>query len=425
MTENILYTKVCVLLKLFRKLIKNCLFCYRFPLKAIFLLCFIVISSACSKGSNDEDRRGIIQEREKIPVSTETQISMNFSEIESQVIDTSLHFSEWVCDSLGKQLNVIKQKGNYKGLSVAIGIPGKGFWKSTIGESGTQVPLSVNTKFHALSLGKIFTAALVLKLAEEGFLNLDETIDKWFPQCPRANEITITHLLNHTSGIQTYEVLYEFRLYDNNNFTEDELIGMACKYDILYPPNTFFSYSNTAYVMLGIIIKEVSGKSLDQNFSDYFIKPLNLKSTSYCSKKELSMKDIRGYNGEKVSENTQWPLTYATGPFISTPTDIVLLYNYLLSGQFLNKKSMDMMLSKMNIWMREPNTYYGKGIYAFIGLSSGNYLGHSGGHDTFRTCVFYNIENNVFVSVFSNTDAREIEPAMFSMTEKLIELIIH
>jgi D-alanyl-D-alanine carboxypeptidase len=368
-------------------------------------------------------KKGIIVSRPKIAVNKSTQISLNFPEIKSSEIDTSLAFNKSLCDSLEKHLNIVKQKGNYKGLSIAIGSIQKGFWKSSVGESGTEMPLTTDTKFHALSLGKIFTSALVLRLIEEGFLSLNDKVDKWFPQCPRANEITINNLLNHTSGIKTYETLYEFALNDQNNFSEEELTEMAFAYKIDNAPNTYFSYSNTGFVMLGMIIQKVTGKSLEQLFNENFIFPLNLKNTSFCSKNNLEMDNIRGYIGDTLSENTQWPLTYATGPFISTPTDIILLYNYLLSGHFLSDSSMNSMLSEMNIWLYDPNAYYGKGISIFKDLPSGIYLGHTGGVGSFKTCVFYNIENKIFVSVFSNSNAFDIEPAMFYMNEKLIDLI--
>ena len=392
--------------------------------KSILSISLILLSLSCSKDKDDNViKQGIIENRPKIEINTNTQKNLDFSDIVSLKLDTALHFSVAICENLQEQLNTIKEKGHYKGLSIAVGIPNNGFWRSTIGESGTEIPLTTETKIHALSMGKIFTSVLTLKLIEEGYLNINETINKWFPECPRANEITINHLLSHTSGIQTHEVLYEFVLNDKNNYSEEEMVEMAFQYKIPEVPNSFLSYSNTGYIMLGIIIREVTGKSLKENFNNYLINPLGLKNTVYCDKENLNMDNIRGYNGDEISDCKQWPLTYAEGPFISTPTDIIILYNYILSGQFLTSKSMDLMLSEMNIWKYQPDTYYGKGIYLIKGLNSDNYLGHSGGHASFRTCVFYNIEKKVFVSVFSNTNAFEIEPAMFNITEKIIELI--
>lgn len=393
-------------------------------IKTILQICLLTFSSACSK-SNDEDitQKGVIEHSPKVTIDKNTQVNLDFSEIRSQQLDTSQHFCASICDSLQKHLGIIKQKGSYKGLSIAIGIPGCGFWKSTIGESGTELPLTTETQFHALSLGKIFTSALILKLMENGYLDIHDTISKWFPDCPRADEITINHLLGHTSGIQTYNTLYEFVTHDRNSYKEEEMLDMAFQYKIDRIPNTYISYTNTGYIMLGLIIEQVTGKSLEACYNEYLIRPLGLKNTLYCDQDNLMMGNLRGFDGNAISDVNQWPLTYATGPFISTPTDIIILFNYLLSGKFLGETYMDLMVSEMNIWKYAPNTYYGKGIYVIKDLPSGNYLGHGGGHGNFRTCVFYNTQKKIFVSLFSNTNASEVEPAMFYMSEQVIKLL--
>jgi D-alanyl-D-alanine carboxypeptidase len=363
----------------------------------------------------------VIEKRPQIVIDKSTQINLEASTVKFAYLDTSLRFEKSICDSLSSSLSFVKQKGNYKGLSIAIGIPGIGFWQSAIGESGTTTPLSVNTRFHALSLGKVFTSALVLKLIENGILHMNDTIYKWFPECPRAKEITICNLLNHTSGIQTYEALYEFAL-ESKLLSQEELIQMAFQYPIKDKPNTFYSYSNTGYVMLGIIMEKETGMSLEQLVETNYISPLKLKNTRVATMNNLDMLDIRGYDHTTVSTNTKWPLPYAAGPIITTPTDALLMYNYIFRGDFLSDESIGNMVSEMNIWLNKPNAYYGKGISVFKDLPSGNYLGHTGGDQSFRTCIYYNIENNIFVSIFSNSNAYEVETAMFYMTEKLIKL---
>jgi D-alanyl-D-alanine carboxypeptidase len=308
-------------------------------------------------------------------------------------------------------------------LSVAMGVPGKGFWTGTAGPSGTQVPLSASTPFHALSLGKIFSSTIVLKLAEEGLLQLDGTIEKWFPGCPRADEITINHLLGHTSGIQTYEALHEFRLRDQNRFTQQQLVEMAFEYPIREKPGTIFSYSNTGYVMLGMIAGKVLGKTWPEICHHYLIQPLALKNTRATILQNLDMAAVKGYEGDQLSEQNEWPLTYAAAPLISTPTDLLLLYDFILNGSLLNNTSLSCMFASMNIWLKAPNAYYGKGIYVFQGLPAGSYLGHSGAYGPFRTCLYYNIENKLYISVFSNSNASEIETAMFYLSEKMVELL--
>lgn len=390
-------------------------------MKFILTAGLVMLLITCKK-ENSKELKGIIENRPKILIDKTSQINLNASVVKENYLDTSKHFEHFLCDSLYKFLREAKLKGNYKGLSIAIGIPENGFWHAAIGESGTDKELDVNTKFHALSIGKIFTSAIALKLIELNQLKITDTIYKWFPECPRANEITINNLLNHTSGIQTYECLFEFTC-KTKIFSEEELINMAFQYPINENPGTFFSYSNTGYVILGMIMEKVTGLSLSSLFENYFYKPLKLINTYTVSSNTIEMVDIRGYDKNILSSNTKWPSTYAAGPVITTPTDALLIYNYIFNGGFLSDESIMTMLNEMNIWLENPVTYYGKGIYLIKNLPSGNYLGHTGGHDSFKTCIYYNIDYKILISIFSNTNSSEIEPAMFYMAEKLIELM--
>lgn len=387
---------------------------------AFIFICFNIAS--CSK-KNDFPQKGIIGSRPEVVVDKSTQYSFDSDMIGVLNLDTALQFNNAIVDSLMKWTYETKIKGSYKGLSMAIGVPQKGFWKYAFGESGTEYSLQTNTKFHSNSLSKMFTAALVLKFIEERRININDTIEKWFPDCPRAKEITIKHLLCNTSGLQTFEALYEFRLFNKNNFSEQDLLSMSFQYPIKNAPDTYFSYTNSGYIMLGCILQQVSNHSLSQIFDEYFILPLKLKNTIICTKDNLDMGIVRGYDENKLSSDNQWPLTYGAGPLISTPTDIVLMYQYLLSGFYSSSESLKLMLTNMNIWMKSPDTYYGKGIYIIKDLPIGDYIGHTGGDTNFRTCVFFNPQNRIFISIFSNTNTTSIEPAMFYMTEKLTKYL--
>lgn len=392
-------------------------------IKLLIFLNLICLSASSYEKKNDIPKKGIIGNRPEIAVSKLTQYSVNTDNLHTSSLDPNLQFNQTIVDSLTKWSNEVKIKGNYKGLSFAIGIPQKGFWASAIGESGTATRLDPQTKFHSLSIGKIFTAALAIKFIEQQKINIDDKINRWFPECPRANEISIKHLLCHTSGIQTYEALYEFEKSNSNSFSEQDLLSMSYQYPIKKNPDTYLSYTNTGYIMLGCILQQVSNKNLSQLFNEYFISPLKLKNTTICTKEGLDMGIVRGYDDKVLNDVSQWPLTYGAGPVISTPTEITLMYNYLLSTFFSSKESLKLMLADMNIWMKSPDTYYGKGIYIIKDLPIGDYLGHAGGDKIFRTSLFYNPQNDIYISIFSNTNSSPIEPAFFYITEKLNQML--
>src|SRR5690349_16354599 len=120
-----------------------------------------------------------------------------------------------------------------------------------------QVPVKPETIFQSGSMGKQFTATAVMMLVEEGKLALDDKLNKYFPDAPEGwRNITIRHLLTHTSGMTDYPQGFDFR----RDYTEDELYERAKAIPLAFPPGDKWSYSNLGYVMLGILIHKVSGK---------------------------------------------------------------------------------------------------------------------------------------------------------------------
>ena len=119
-----------------------------------------------------------------------------------------------------------------------------------------DAPVTPRTMFQSGSVGKQFTAALVLLLAAEGRLGLDDPVAKWVPEAPPAwNGITIRHLLTHTSGIAEYTDRIDLR----RDYTEEQLLRMAGQRPLDFEPGTRWSYSNTAYAVLGVLIHRASG----------------------------------------------------------------------------------------------------------------------------------------------------------------------
>jgi hypothetical protein len=105
-------------------------------IKLLFITGLIMMTVSCQK-EKTELKEGVIENRPQVLIDQSTQINLDASTVKFSFLDTSLHFEKSICDSLSYFLSNAKQKGNYKGLSIAIGIPGKGFWQSAIGESGT------------------------------------------------------------------------------------------------------------------------------------------------------------------------------------------------------------------------------------------------------------------------------------------------
>src|ERR1700748_1843985 len=148
--------------------------------------------------------------------------------------------------------------------SVLIAIDGKILFEHGYGLADEEwnVPNTPNTKFRIASLTKQFTAASVLLLQEQRRLNVHDAISKYLSGLPASwQAITIHQLLTHTSGIPNYTEFPEIKELNRTGATPQELIAVVAKKPLLFPPGTKWSYTNTGYVLLGMLIEKVSGMS--------------------------------------------------------------------------------------------------------------------------------------------------------------------
>jgi CubicO group peptidase (beta-lactamase class C family) len=142
----------------------------------------------------------------------------------------------------------------------------------------TQTPITPQTMFYTASIGKTFTSAAVLTLYDKGKLKLEDPLAQFFPDFPPfAQEITLHNLLDHTSGLPDY---YDTFGEGVDSLSNSDILDYVTHLDSLeFPPGLDYAYSNTAYVLLAIIIEEVSGMSYADFLSRTFFEPLGMTST--------------------------------------------------------------------------------------------------------------------------------------------------
>ena len=189
-----------------------------------------------------------------------------------------------------------------------------------------NVPVGPTTVFQSGSLGKQFTAVAVMLQVEDGKLALDDSIAKFFPGAPSTwQPITVRHLLTHTSGIPDYEggVLDLQR-----NYTEDELATFAFGLKPEFSAGARWNYSNTGYVLLGIIVHKVSGRFYGDVLRDRVFTPLGMRTARIISEEDIVPNRAAGYrlvNGELKNQEWVAPLlnTTADGSLYLTALDFV------------------------------------------------------------------------------------------------------
>ena len=187
-----------------------------------------------------------------------------------------------------------------------------------------QVPVKPETIFQSGSTGKQFTATAVMMLVEEGKLSLDDKITKYFPDGPEAwHNITVRHLLTHTSGMTDYPQDFDLR----RDYTEDELFQRIKTIPLAFQPGEKWSYSNLAYVMLGVLIHKVSGKFYGDFLQERVFKPLEMSTARIISEADIVPNRAAGYrlvNGQLKNQNWVSPSlnTTADGALYLTVYDM-------------------------------------------------------------------------------------------------------
>jgi D-alanyl-D-alanine carboxypeptidase len=305
------------------------------------------------------------------------------------------------------------------GVAAAVRLPDGSRWMGTSGERVVgkgDKPVSVLTPFEIGSLTKTFVAALVLKLQEEGRLTLDQSISTWLPDYPVAKRITVRMLLSHRSGIYDYfsHPRYESRVFDRprHRWSTSEILALTgpryCR------PNTCFHYSNTNYVLLGRIVKKVTGASVARNLRDRFLFPLGLRDTFFQGQEPILKVPAEGYlatrkgyqrfaDGSRFRPNTSAAtVANAAGAMVSSVRDISDWQDALLSGSILQPASLAQMLDF------DRKSGYGLGMrYARLDGILG--IGHGGSLRGFVALMYRLHRQDIDVVVLTNLGRTNIQ----------------
>ena len=201
------------------------------------------------------------------------------------------------------------------GIAVLVVRDGKVLFSKGFGiaDLSHDVPITTTSKFRIGSVTKQFTAAAILKLQEEGRLNVNDKLSKFIPDYPRGDEVTIHHLLTHTSGIKSFTSKPDFMATATSPATVDQMITSFKNDPFDFNPGEKFSYNNSGYFLLGHIIEKVSGKSYGDYLRDTFFKPLGMHDTGVHSATAVLEQEATGYNYQsgKTAKALDWDMSRA------------------------------------------------------------------------------------------------------------------
>jgi CubicO group peptidase (beta-lactamase class C family) len=278
------------------------------------------------------------------------------------------------------------------------------------------VSLAPDMVFEIGSITKQFTAAAIMLLSEEGKLAVSDPMTKHLTSYPSYGQnITVEHLLTHTSGIVSYTGIPGYMLSRvRNDVTPQQLIDVFKDLPVEFAPGERYAYNNSGYILLGAIVEAVSGMRYEDFVRKRFFEPLGMKTAYYGCSTCIIPRRASGYDGGPNGVTNQRYLSftqpYAAGSLMMTVSDLHRWTRALFGGKVVSLASLKQMTTPYVLKNGEPTGYgYGLGIANFRGRRA---IRHGGGIFGFSTDALYMPEQDVFVAVFSNSAGAGISPGV-------------
>ena len=299
--------------------------------------------------------------------------------------------------------------GQTAGLVVAVAEAGKPTFLRAYGQANIewQAPVTTDTVFRIGSITKQFTAAAMLLLEEDRKLSLDDKLAKYLPDFPRAEQVSLRQLLNHTSGIHSYPGRSEATIVVTGISVADMVkhIG-TLGYD--FDPGTAWAYSNSNYFLAGAVIEKVSARTFREFVQERLFDRLGLKNTAVDMNEEVVARRAAGYERDRKRPGyflnaaySQMSVPYAAGGVRSTAADLIRWTTALHSGQVLSAASYKAMTTPAEVQGAAP-AHYGLGLH-LDELEGQMVIGHGGGIDGFESRLYYLTDRKLTVVILANT----------------------
>lgn len=380
----------------------------------VFFALFVALPSAVFA-----QQPGVFLSRAVLDASSEMELNVPtqfFTGVETALYDTTLPTR--IIASMNKTYLKTRLYARH-GIALSVIMPGRPEWSGAIGTSGEAAAMDTGLVFEVASNTKTFVTALIMKLQDEGKLSIKDSIGKWllkkYPNVDGA--ITIEQLLNHSSGIYDY-------LNDDPNYT----VFLAFYYDpgkrwtpdsILFnhvgPPNfkpgTSYQYSNTNFMLAGLIAEHAGGAPLGMQLHKNFIDPLKLTRTFFGGEDSIPLQfahnwtyadtsnpEIDYYDVEKTGQLSG---AWAAGNIVATTGDLARWCNLLYTGQIVSKSALAQMMT-VHHW---PN-----GADYGLGTSRAPYgnkylFGHGGSLLGFKSYMWTNPKDSISIALYMNSDS--------------------
>jgi len=307
------------------------------------------------------------------------------------------------------------ERQHIPGLALAVATNGLLLKTQAYGLANVElsVPARTDTVFQIQSVTKTFTATAIMMLVEERKVNLDDTLTKHFDGLPETwADITIRHLLTHTSGIKDF--INEPTVDLRKDILPEDVIDSLRRRPLNFTPGEKYAYSNTGYHLLGMVIRKVAGKNWDEFLRERVFQPLGMNDTRVISWSEVITNRASGYgwddgelrNGSHIAPTI---LGYAGGGLRSTVLDLAKWDAALYTERLVKRSTLDQMWTpaKLN---NGKDSSYGLG-WAMETYHGHRLISHNGAHGTgFKSTLARFVDDRLTVIVLINQRSADPMP---------------
>jgi D-alanyl-D-alanine carboxypeptidase len=339
-------------------------------------------------------------------------------------------------EELDKQLKILvdAQIASYDlvGISVAVQIPFEEPWLVSSGYSypAGYVEMHTDMAFNIASYTKTMVATLAFMMVEQGLIKLDDQLSDWLPNYQHIdNSITIRQLLNHTSGVYNYTDHEMYASYLGNDlekiWTPEELLSTLVRSSNFHPGERC-EYSNTNYLLLGMILKAATDTEVSVLLKTHIFEPLGMINTCLPMDDPLPLNRVYSWEDtnrdgildemSRFEQNSMWSMIRTCSGIFSNTYDVNTFMNALfVDGVLISEQSLNLMMS-----LAAPNTTYGHGLQKYV-TSGKTGWGHSGGYIGFSSAIFHFPENGYNITILIN---QRPVPQLSTILDEVMETIL-
>lgn len=310
-------------------------------------------------------------------------------------------------------LEAARNEQQLPGLAMAAAFRGtRQLWVSTSGHSLLEPATTWQPadEFRIGSVSKTFTGAVMMQLADEGRLSLEDPLEKWVPMTYSGP--TLRHLLGNRSGIVSYNYVGSFDT--SRAWTPPQLVSWAISHEpaLRFTPGQKWEYSNTNFVLLGMVIEKATGQRYEAVLKERLFGPLRLEHTRLAHSKEDAPPLVHGYEGTPPVDSSSRldpSFAWSAGGIVSTPADLASWTVALYGGHLLSPTALTEMVTKSGETPAGQEDY---GLATQLQAGDGHTLeGHTGGIGGYSTYAFFLEPEGVAVVMMSNRNPTDLKAA--------------